>query len=111
MTDFASRRPFAAPRFPRLPAYQAAVLAALLGVALAAGAQGRAVRNGDYIAAVVNQELVTAGEVERRIERAQADASRAGMRLPPRAICAARPGCADRRARHDHLGPRKWHAG
>jgi peptidyl-prolyl cis-trans isomerase SurA len=41
------------------------------------------VRNGDYIAAVVNQELVTAGEVERRIERAQADASRAGMRLPP----------------------------
>jgi len=52
-------------------------------MAVAAGAQGRAVRNGDYIAAVVNQELVTAGEVERRIERAQADASRAGMRLPP----------------------------
>ena len=83
MTDFASRRPLAAPRFPRLPAYQAALMAGLLGVALAAGAQGRAVRNGDYIAAVVNQELVTAGEVERRIERAQADASRAGMRLPP----------------------------
>ncbi|MFY7973272.1 MAG: hypothetical protein ACOVOT_02535, partial [Rubrivivax sp.] len=29
------------------------------------------VRNGDWIAAVVNQELVTAGEVERRLERAQ----------------------------------------
>ena len=42
----------------------------------------RVVRNGDYIAAVVNQELVTAGEVERRIERAQADAGRAGVSLP-----------------------------
>ncbi len=40
-------------------------------------------RNGDYIAAVVNQELVTAGEVERRVERAQAEASRAGAKLPP----------------------------
>ena len=45
-------------------------------------ASARAVRNGDYIAAVVNQELVTAGEVERRIERAQAEAGRAGVRLP-----------------------------
>jgi len=45
-------------------------------------AVARAVRNGDYIAAVVNQELVTAGEVERRIERAQAEAGRAGVRLP-----------------------------
>ena len=48
-----------------------------------AAALARAVRNGDYIAAVVNQELVTAGEVERRIERAQAEAGRAGARLPP----------------------------
>ena len=47
-----------------------------------AAAVARAVRNGDYIAAVVNQELVTAGEVERRIERAQAEAGRAGVRLP-----------------------------
>ena len=39
-------------------------------------------RNGDYIAAVVNQELVTAGEVERRTERALAEASRAGGRAP-----------------------------
>jgi peptidyl-prolyl cis-trans isomerase SurA len=66
-----------------LPAVKAALLAGLLSVAVAAGAQGRVVRNGDYIAAVVNQELVTAGEVERRIERAQAEASRAGVRLPP----------------------------
>ena len=83
MTDFVLRWPLAAPKFTLQPAVKAAVLAALWGMAVAAGAQGRAVRNGDYIAAVVNQELVTAGEVERRIERAQADASRAGVRLPP----------------------------
>ena len=41
--------------------------------------------NGDYIAVVVNQELVTAGEVERRVVRAQQEASRAGVRLPPEA--------------------------
>jgi peptidyl-prolyl cis-trans isomerase SurA len=60
-----------------------ALLAALLGASLAASAQERGLRNGDYIAAVVNQELVTAGEVDRRIERAQVEASRAGLRLPP----------------------------
>jgi peptidyl-prolyl cis-trans isomerase SurA len=37
---------------------------------------------GDYIAAVVNQELVTAGEVERRIGMARATATRQGVRLP-----------------------------
>jgi peptidyl-prolyl cis-trans isomerase SurA len=83
MTAFALRWPPAAPGFPLLPATKAALLAGLLSVAIAAGAQGRVVRNGDYIAAVVNQELVTAGEVERRVERAQAEASRAGVRLPP----------------------------
>ena len=63
---------------------QAGLLAALLGSAYSAGAQGRVVvRNGDYIAAVVNQELVTAGEVKRRVERTQAEATRSGMRLPP----------------------------
>ena len=41
--------------------------------------------NGDYIAVVVNQELVTAGEVERRVVRAQQEAARAGVRLPPEA--------------------------
>jgi peptidyl-prolyl cis-trans isomerase SurA len=39
--------------------------------------------NGDYIAAVVNQELVTAGELERRVEAARTSATRAGVRLPP----------------------------
>lgn len=39
--------------------------------------------SGDYIAAVVNSDLVTAGEIEQRIERAQIAAQRAGQRLPP----------------------------
>ena len=39
--------------------------------------------NGDYIAAVVNQELVTAGEVERRLGAARASAARQGARTPP----------------------------
>jgi peptidyl-prolyl cis-trans isomerase SurA len=64
-----------------LAAGLAAVLAACaLGPAQA---QGRSTRNGDYIAAVVNQELVTAGEIERRIAAARAEASRAGQTLPP----------------------------
>ena len=83
MTAFALRWPLAASGSPLLPATKAALLVGLLSVAIAAGAQDRVVRNGDYIAAVVNQELVTAGEVERRVERAQAEAARAGMRMPP----------------------------
>jgi peptidyl-prolyl cis-trans isomerase SurA len=39
--------------------------------------------SGDYIAAVVNQELVTEGEVQRRIGAARANATRQGLRLPP----------------------------
>lgn len=78
-----------------LPFRPAAPLAALLCGALlawAVPAQSQApasrapvVRNGDWIAVVVNQELVTAGEVDRRIERAQAEAGRQGLRLPPEA--------------------------
>jgi peptidyl-prolyl cis-trans isomerase SurA len=57
--------------------------AGLLLSALQAAAQGRTVvRNGDYIAAVVNTELVTAGEVERRVERVLEQAQRAGQRAP-----------------------------
>jgi peptidyl-prolyl cis-trans isomerase SurA len=58
-------------------------LALLLGALQPAAAQGRSARNGDYIAVIVNQELVTAGEVERRVERAKAEAARSGARLPP----------------------------
>ena len=50
---------------------------------LPASAQRRAPRSGDYIAVVVNQELVTAGEVQRRFERTKAEAQRAGAQLPP----------------------------
>jgi peptidyl-prolyl cis-trans isomerase SurA len=61
-------------------------LVALATAAATAFAQPRLpVRNGDWIAVVVNQELVTAGEVERRVERAQIEASRAGQRLPDEA--------------------------
>jgi peptidyl-prolyl cis-trans isomerase SurA len=42
-----------------------------------------AVRSGDHIVAIVNQELVTAVEVSRRLARAQEDAQRSGARLPP----------------------------
>jgi peptidyl-prolyl cis-trans isomerase SurA len=79
MTDLL--RPLRPARALRMTAWAVALLVTH-SVALA---QNRAatVRNGDYIAAVVNQELVTAGEVERRVERAQAEASRAGAKLPP----------------------------
>jgi len=62
----------------------ALLLATAFALCLPAAAQGRGgVRSGDYIAAVVNQELVTAGEVQRRVERTLAEASRSGVRLPP----------------------------
>ncbi len=49
-----------------------------------AQAQGRVtVRNGDYIVVVVNQELVTAGEIDQRIDRAREGAQRAAQALPP----------------------------
>ena len=48
-------------------------------------AQGKAapLRNGDYIVAIVNQELVTASEVQTRISRVRADAARQRATLPP----------------------------
>jgi len=57
------------------------LLAGLVPVAMG---QGRsAVRSGDYIHAVVNQELVTVGEIEQRMARARDMAARSGQRLPP----------------------------
>lgn len=62
----------------------AGVLSALLGLTVTAAAQNRAaVRNGDYIVAVVNQELVTAGEVDQRVQRAIQMSARGGARVPP----------------------------
>jgi peptidyl-prolyl cis-trans isomerase SurA len=63
-----------------------ALLALVLAIAAPALlAQNRAapVRTGDYIVAVVNQELVTASEVQARISRAQEDAGRGRATLPP----------------------------
>ena len=70
--------------------WQGRALALLLALSSALGlpaaAQGRSdVLAGDYIAAVVNQELVTAGEVQRRVEIALASARRQGAPLPPEA--------------------------
>jgi peptidyl-prolyl cis-trans isomerase SurA len=69
------------------PARSALLAAALctLAAAHASAAPERGPVSGDYIAAVVNQELVTAGEVDRRVERAVAEAGRTGARLPPAA--------------------------
>jgi peptidyl-prolyl cis-trans isomerase SurA len=59
-------------------------LAVWLGLAaLGAAAQGRGdVRSGDYIVAVVNQELVTAGELQLRLARVRENAGRNGTPLP-----------------------------
>lgn len=72
--------------FGRSGVLACAIVLAALGVSPTASAQTAASGGalaGDYIAAVVNTELVTAGEVERRIEIAVANATRQGMRLPP----------------------------
>jgi len=66
---------------PRLAAC-AAMLALLAGWAQAQTVATARVRSGDYIAVIVNQELVTAGEVDRRLERAIAEVAR-GTKLPP----------------------------
>ena len=60
--------------------------ASLLPASQAAWAQGtRAAppRVGDYILAIVNQELVTAGEVEQRMARVRESAERSKSPLPP----------------------------
>ena len=52
------------------------------GAAAQAGA-ARAPRTADYIVAIVNQELVTASELEQRLARIRQEAGRANTRLPP----------------------------
>ncbi len=42
--------------------------------------------SGDFIVAVVNQELVTAIEIEQRLARVRENAARAGQRLPPESV-------------------------
>lgn len=76
------KHPTPSRRRPALEAVACGLCAGLLATSLSAVAQGR-VRNGDYITAVVNQELVTAAEIDLRLQRALAEASRSGVRLPP----------------------------
>jgi peptidyl-prolyl cis-trans isomerase SurA len=72
-------------RLPLRLASAVAALALALGAALAAAQvrDPRELRPGDYIVAIVNSELVTAGEVQLRLQRVQADALRSRQRLPP----------------------------
>ena len=53
------------------------------GPAQVAPAPAPASTRGDYILAIVNQELVTAGELALRIQRVRENAARGGSRLPP----------------------------
>ena len=74
---------------PRPPARPIVIAIALALCLLAAGAPaqqraaGAAPRNADYIVAVVNSELVTAGELTQRMERLREDAQRSKLPLPP----------------------------
>ena len=56
-------------------------LLAALALGLKAASSGA--QSGDYIVVVVNQELVTAGEVQQRIARARDEAERNRSTLPP----------------------------
>ena len=62
-----------------LPAWAQPTTANAAATLTAPASPGRA---GDYIAAVVNQELVTAYEVSQRLARARDDAQRNNQRLP-----------------------------
>jgi peptidyl-prolyl cis-trans isomerase SurA len=74
MTEFAASR----------WAVKALALIALAGPWMSATQARSDLRSGDYIAAVVNQEVVTAGEVERRVQQALAQANAApNAKLPP----------------------------
>ncbi len=58
-------------------------LAAFAPLSWGQGPAQQAPRAGDYIIAVVNQELVTAAEVQARMEKAREEAARGKLTLPP----------------------------
>jgi peptidyl-prolyl cis-trans isomerase SurA len=68
----------------RRQALSVLLLAASLLCAPLDGFAQAARRGGDYIVAVVNQELVTNSEVLQRLQRAEQDAARNNTRLPDR---------------------------
>ena len=76
----------AASKTPRRRQALAMVLlaASLLCPPLDALAQSASRRSGDYIVAVVNQEVVTNSEVQQRLQRAEQDAASSNARLPDR---------------------------
>lgn len=69
---------------PRRLLTRALPLLLACAMTLPAGAQMPAVRSGDFIVAVVNQELVTNGEVQQRMASIEQEARRNGARLPSR---------------------------
>ncbi len=75
---------------PRRLRHVLSALFAVLLLASAIGAWAQSARPdippGDYIVAIVNSELVTAGEVEQRMQRVKQEAARTGARLPPDAV-------------------------
>lgn len=68
----------------RLAAMLAAAVLMLPPDAMAQQAPARpgSLRNGDHIAAVIDQELVTAGEVQQRLARERVQAQRSGTKAP-----------------------------
>jgi peptidyl-prolyl cis-trans isomerase SurA len=65
------------------PAALALLAGALGSPALHAQARSAPLRTGDFIVAIVNQELVTSSEVQSRIARVREDAARNKATLPP----------------------------
>jgi len=64
----------------------AALGALALTLGLVAAPTPSPAQTGDYIVAVVNQELVTAAEVQQRLARVRADAQQSRAQLPPPAV-------------------------
>src|SRR5580765_584420 len=58
-------------------------LTAFAALALGLAAGPAPAQTGDYIVAVVNQELVTAAEVQQRLNRVRAEAQQTRQQLPP----------------------------
>jgi peptidyl-prolyl cis-trans isomerase SurA len=79
---FICRRTFVQARATAV-ALSACLALAYSTAALSQGSRPAAVRAGDYIVAVVGSELVTAGEVQRRIEVIKQDATQQRQAVPP----------------------------
>src|SRR5215831_13841980 len=73
------------PRTPRMTDLHTLLWRALVATAIAVAALPAAAQRGDYIVAVVNQELVTASEVQQRLARIREEAARNRTPLPPAA--------------------------